>query len=161
MRTRCARHPTGAAPRAHRVTQVYLPGALNGRIRPQKWEAMLIGHVESFFIIRVIQMPAGKGISLHLWTPYTSPKAFRTLARCHTRSHAHSLTSLTSFAAGQNPRRTTADCTSAALDRLGSEHFQVTVLRTVVSTVTHMRCGTLLHACWTCKYFKTCSACSG
>ena len=53
-----------AAPRAHRVTQVYLPGALNGRIRPQKWEGMLIGNIESFFIIRVILIPAGKGILL-------------------------------------------------------------------------------------------------
>jgi hypothetical protein len=35
-----------AAPRAHRVTKVYLPGALDGRIRPQKFEAMLIGHIE-------------------------------------------------------------------------------------------------------------------
>jgi hypothetical protein len=58
------------------ATQVYLPGALNGRIRPQKWKAMLIGYVESFFIIRVILMPAGKGISLPTYGkgPFLPPR---------------------------------------------------------------------------------------
>ena len=53
------------------------------------------------------------------------------------------------------PLKVDCRCTSAALDRLGCGHLPVSVVCTVVSRVTTMRCATLPHAYWTCTYLKS------